>query len=305
VTVWVRVAMMVALVALRGGAWAQEPQPTAGAGQMSPAQTASAGAGSTIKVTTRIVVLNVMVTDRKGKVVDRPLGRDDFNVREDGVPQTLLSFETPAEHLIPAGAGPVGAAVVGSAADLKKIGYAPVTLLVLDELNSTFEDMSHSRQMMVKYLQGQPAVLKQPTVLMIAMNTSFQQVHDYTQNRDELIEVVKKHMPQYPMKLMTGGRSGAGGVERMASVLAALQQIGQASSGTPGRKNLIWVGNGFPSANLVGMPSDEVDTVEAAFRRCTAVYGGADYGIHDQPDGGFERDDRGGHAGRHEPGRNR
>ncbi len=114
-----------------------------------PAGGSSAGGASTIRVTTRIVVLDVVVTDKKGNVVTRSLGKDDFTVLEDGVPQTLRSFETPAEHVIPAGAGPAGAAVVNSAADLKKIGDAPVTVLVLDELNSTFEEMSYARQMMV------------------------------------------------------------------------------------------------------------------------------------------------------------
>jgi VWFA-related protein len=221
-----------------------------------------------LKVTTRIVVLDVVVTDKQGKLVERTLGKDDFTVYEDKVPQVIRSFETPAEHAMPVVADVQ--AVVRSAADLKKIGDAPVTVLVLDELNSRFEDMSFSRQMMVKYLQSQPAVLKQPTVLMIAMNTSFQQVHDYTQDRDALIEVVKKHMPEYPWKMMNSGAKGAGAVERMAQVLAALQQIAQASSGTSGRKNLIWVGNGFPSANLVGLPTDEADLIETAIRRMTA-----------------------------------
>ena len=161
-------------------------------------------------------------------------------------------------------------AIVNSAADLKKIGDAPVTVLVLDELNSRFEDMSFSRQMMVKYLQAQPAVLKEPTVLMVAMNSSFQQIHDYTQNRDELIEAVKKHMPEYPWRMVNSGKAGPGAVERMAQVMAALQQIGQASTGTAGRKNLIWVGNGFPSANLVGLDQRQADLIEAAMKRCTA-----------------------------------
>jgi VWFA-related protein len=233
------------------------------------AQAPEGGPVSTLKVTTRIVVLDVVVTDKQGHLVERTLGKDDFTVYEDKVPQTIRSFETPAEHAMPVVQdGP--AAVVNSAADLKKIGDAPVTVLVLDELNSRLEDMSFSRQMMVKYLQSQPKVLKQPTVLMIAMNTSFQQVHDYTQDRDALIEVVKKHMPEYPWKMMNSGAKGAGAVERMAQVLAALQQIAQASSGTSGRKNLIWVGNGFPSANLVGLPTDEAELIETAIRRMTA-----------------------------------
>jgi hypothetical protein len=77
-------------------------------------------------------------------------------------------------------------------------------------------------------------------------------------------------MPGLPTNLMGSGRTGPAAVERMAQNLAALQQIAQASTGTPGRKNLIWVGNGFPSANLVGMPQDEADQIEAAYRHCTA-----------------------------------
>jgi VWFA-related protein len=211
-------------------------------------------------------VLDVVVTDKKGNLVHRDLTRDDFTIFEDKQPQTIRSFEPPSEHRMPAG----DTAIVNSAADLKKIGDAPVTILVLDELNSRFEDMSFSRQMLIKYLQSQPAILKQPSVLMIAMNNTFQQVHDYTQNRDELIETVKKHMPEYPWRMMNSGKTGPGAVERMAQVMAALQQIGQASTGTPGRKNLIWVGNGFPSANLVGLEQQQADLIEAAMKRCTA-----------------------------------
>ena len=228
--------------------------------------TPQAASPSTIKVTTRIVVLDVVVTDKKGNLIHRDLAVNDFTVLEDGQRQSIRSFEPPSQHQIPAS----DKAIVNSAADLKKIGDAPVTLLVLDELNSRFEDMSFSRQMMIKYLAAQPPILKQPTVMMIATNNTFQQVHDYTQNRDELIEVVKKHMPEYPWRMMNSGRSGPGAVERMAQVMAALQQIAQASAGTPGRKNLIWVGNGFPSANLVGMEQQQADILKAAMRHCTA-----------------------------------
>ena len=231
--------------------------------QETPAQAASA---QTLKVTTRIVVLDVVVTDKKGNLVTRELSQDDFSVFEDGQQQAIRSFAPPKDHRMPVS----GEAIVRSAADLKKIGDAPVTVLVLDELNSRFEDMSFSRQMMVKYLEAQPAVLREPTVLMVAMNNSFQQIRDYTQNRDELIEAVKKHMPEYPWRLANSGKAGPGAVERMAQVMAALQQIGQASTGTAGRKNLIWVGNGFPSANLVGLDPRQADLIESAMKRCTA-----------------------------------
>jgi VWFA-related protein len=236
------------------------------AGNAAPQNTVPAQPITTLKASARIVVLDVVVTDLKGNLFHHVLNRDDFTVRERGDPQTIRSFEPPSEHQMPAS----DKAIVNSAADLKKIGDAPVTLLVLDELNSRFEDMSFARHMMVKYLTSQPTVLKQPTALMIAENYTFHQVHDYTQNRDELLEVVKKHIPQYPTQLMNSRKGGPGAVERIGQVLAALQQIAQASSGTSGRKNLIWVGNGFPSVDLISLDVKETDTITAAVRRVTA-----------------------------------
>jgi VWFA-related protein len=217
---------------------------------------------TTLKLSTRIVVLDVVVTDKKGNVVTTNLGKDDFTIVEDKAPQVIRSFDPPSAHAMPANVE------VKSAADLKRIGDAPVTILVLDELNTRFEDMSFSRQAMVKYLQAQPPVLKQPTELLLTTNTRFSELHDYTQNRDELIDKVKRHLPEYPSKMMAG-RGGAVAVERMAQSLAALEQIAQASSGTAGRKNVIWVGNGFPSADLVGLDEKTSATIQAAVQQCT------------------------------------
>jgi VWFA-related protein len=220
----------------------------------------------TIRTTSSIVVLDVVVTDSKGNLVQRKLSQNDFEVFEDRVPQIINSFEPPDKHELPV----KDKEIVASASDLKEIGNSPVTILVLDELNSRFEDMSYSRQMLIKYLQSQPEILKQPTVVMLATNRSFQQLHDYTQRRNELIAAVKKHMPEYPWRMMKSGKGGPGAVERMGQVLAALQQIAQSSTGTAGRKNLIWVGNGFPTVDLVALEEKQAGTLEAAIRRCTS-----------------------------------
>jgi VWFA-related protein len=131
---------------------------------------------TTRKVTTRTVVLDVVMTDAHGNPIKRILSKDDFEVFEDKQQQHIRSFETPAEHLMPPG----DQAIVHSAADLKLIGDAPVTILVLDELNSRFEDMAYVRDMMIKYLHSQTAVLQQPTLLLVATNTTMQQLHDWT-----------------------------------------------------------------------------------------------------------------------------
>jgi VWFA-related protein len=216
---------------------------------------------TTLRVETQIVVLDVVVTDKKGNSVTN-LTRDDFTILENKLPQTIRSFDPPSAHQIPSGT------VVSSSADLSKIRDAPVTILVLDELNTRFEDMSYARNSTVKYLQSQPATLRQPTQLLLATNTRFSQLHDYSQNRDELIAQIQHHIPEYPNKMMNGP-GGAAAVERMAQSLASLEQIAQASTGIPGRKNVIWVGNGFPSANLQSLDDRTAETIEQAIQRCT------------------------------------
>ena len=237
--------------------------PAAGAATpAAPAQEPAQDLGlTTLKIGTEIVVLDVVVTDRKGNLV-KGLKADDFTVLENGKAQAIRSFDGPEAHVQAANVE------VRSSADLKRIGDAPVTVLVLDSLNTQFQDTAFARQALVKFLNAQPERLPQPMVLMMATDTRFRLLHDYTQNRAELIEAVKKAPAEIPNK-RNQGRSGAVAVERMAQSLASLEQIAQASAGTPGRKNVVWVGEGFPSADVVGLDPKTSATIEAAVKQCT------------------------------------
>jgi len=219
---------------------------------------------TTLKVTSRIVILDVDVYNKKTHQLVDNLSKDDFTLLEDNVPQTIRSFDNPGSHAMSV----QGTTIVHSSADLPRIGNAPVSILVLDELNTPFEDMSFSSNQLIKYLQSQPEILRQPTTLLIATNTRFTQLHDYTQNRDELIAAVRNRPAEVPWKLANGS-GGAGTVERMAQTLAAIDQIAQASAGTPGRKNIIWVGVGFLNSDLVGLDSKTANTIQAAVRQTT------------------------------------
>jgi VWFA-related protein len=239
---------------------------------LSPASVAQsvlqpADGAATLKVNARIVMLDVTVTDKAGRLVDN-LTQKDFTVLEDKVPQSIRSFEPPSAHAMPGSTPEKPANLVHSAADLPKIGDAPVTILVVDGLNTTSEAMSYGRNQLVKYLQGQGPVLAQPTALLYASNTKFVELRDYTQNRDTLINDVKHYPAEFPSKLMNG-KQGPGAVERMAQTLASLEQVAQASGGTPGRKNVIWVGVGFTSSNTAGLDDQTAETIETAIRRCT------------------------------------
>jgi len=211
------------------------------------------------KAHTRIVILDIVVTDKKGNVVT-DLKQSDFNILEDKQPQTIQTFEPPDAHNMPS--SPDGKPIVTSTADLSKIGNAPVTIIVLDELNTQFMDMSFGRRSLAKYLMTQPAVLKQPTTLISLGNTKFQLLQDYTQNRDDLVKVLQAHFPEYPFKAYNP-QSGTPlfnpyvNVDRIVQTMHAWMQIVKSSSGTPGRKNIIWVGANPPMVKLGGIPDKD------------------------------------------------
>jgi len=217
-----------------------------------------------LTVNARSVILDVVVTDKAGNLVPG-LTRGDFTVYEDQTRQTIRSFETPEQHVLPPGVS------INSTADLAKAPDAPVTLLVLDELNTRFEDMSFARNSLEKYLNAQPATLTQPTALIAATNTRFQLLQDYTLNRQAVLTALKNHFPEYPWRLMQSGKTGPGAAERLAMSLGSLEQIAEAVSGHPGRKNVIWVGRGFPAINIQDSTDQEAAVIQKAVQHVIDV----------------------------------
>lgn len=145
----------------------------------------------TIRVSSRLVVLDVKVFDREGHFVPN-LDRSQFVVTEDKAPQTIRNFEAPEDHAMPT-AKP-GEMLVRSTADLPKIGSAPVNVLVIDELNTPFPQIAHAQQSLRRFLERQPDVLTVPTLFVASGNSRVTVLHDFTQSRDDLIASVKQHV---------------------------------------------------------------------------------------------------------------
>ena len=249
------VAGWVAGVVLAAGAGvAQEPR-------MQP--------GSTLTVTSRLVVVDVVVTDKSGKPVTN-LGKDKFVIYEDGIKQTVKDFDPPSGHMMPTGSATTP--VVNSVADLPKIGTAPVNVLVFDELNTPFNQLAYARQQMEKYLMSQPEVLPVPTLFVAAGNTKMAMLHDYTQSRAELLESVKKHTGDFDFTAMIAQLNGGklGKDDGMVETLGALSQIAESLRGVPGRKNVIWIGKGYNQAmDLNNLSQADKDRAMAVIQQVT------------------------------------
>jgi VWFA-related protein len=203
----------------------------------------------TLKVTTHLVVLNVVVTDKKGKPVTN-LSKDDFSVLENGQPQTISTFEPAAQ---PGGAE--GAQVVPPdfvpAAALQN-GTRPRTIIVLDELNTVSEDTMFAKQKMRQFLLAQPAVLRQPTSIYLLTKRRLEQFAAPTRDRDSLLAKPSKMSLELPPHDLDSG-SVQGGADRLPASLLALDEIALSTAEQKTRKNVIWIGNGIPILSASGV----------------------------------------------------
>lgn len=202
-----------------------------------------------IRVTSRLVFLDITVVDRKGNPVTAGLTKDDFTITEDKRPQTIFSFEAPATHILD-----------NASAEDQPAREPPVTILVLDQLNSSFEDFAFIRDSVKKYLLAQPPQLVSPAELLVLGNSSLEMLQGYTRSREELLAALANVPVALPYKHMS---------ERfftddlLQQSLFALQEIALQNKGVPGRKNIVWVGHGSPNLFMtigLGGMADKVRT---------------------------------------------
>jgi VWFA-related protein len=239
---------------------AQDPEAT---GAQGPRTT-------TITVNARLVVLDVVVTGKDGKPVDG-LTRKDFQVFEDGKSQSIRSFEPPSAHSLPAESSSASAATVFDPAKPAAFGQSPVTILVLDQLNTHFADSSFARRALRDYLTKQPQLLTQPTTLLTVFDNRFKLLQGFTRDRDALLKALEAAPTEYAWKLEVNGNTEDGPIERIDQSLRALEQIAQSYARIAGRKNLVWVGGGFPTLDPASIDGADAQEVKDTLQHVTDV----------------------------------
>jgi VWFA-related protein len=182
-----------------------------------------------IQVNSRLVFLDVTVLDKQGRPVTSGLTKDDFTIMEGKRPQRIFSFEAPQAHTGIDGDNPEG--------------EAPVTIFVLDLLNSSFEDFAFIRDSVRQYLALQPPQLGAPAEMLAVGNQSLELLQAQTRSKEDLLAALDQLPPAIPYKLTSGSFIE----ERFDQSVFALQQIALANKSVAGRKNIIWVGHGAPS----------------------------------------------------------
>lgn len=104
-------------------------------------------------VTTRAVVLDVVAEDKR-KLPVRGLTKDDFHLTEDGQPEEIASFEAIESQPNVSPREPSG---------------LPHTVVLIDEMNTRFQDLAYARYSMQKLLSASKS-LDDPTALFALTN---------------------------------------------------------------------------------------------------------------------------------------
>ena len=103
----------------------------------------------TIRVSTHMVLVDVVVTDKQGKPV-QGLHPEDFVVEENGKQQKIANLTTPAENNSAPPALPPG--IYSNRAQYRSSG-SPISVLLLDAINTPFKDQAYARFQMLKFVK--------------------------------------------------------------------------------------------------------------------------------------------------------
>ena len=229
-----------------------------------------------LKSTTRLVVVDVVASDKNGPVTD--LQRDDFTVLEDGKEQKVRIFNFQQPRVNASGAAGVVPPKLPENVYSNVARYdtgSALNVVLLDALNTNLPNQAYVRDQMIRCLEKMPE--GQP-VAVYTLGTKLTLLQDFTNDPAVLKKVIKELKGKVsPLQDNPGGGpeqellpagfadSGMmpaqmmGAMERfeqervafqtdlrMTYTLNALTSIARSLSGYPGRKNLIWVSEAFP-----------------------------------------------------------
>jgi len=222
---------------------------------ISATQANADGQVPTFRSESRMVLIDVLVTDRHGNPV-LGLKPQDFTLTDDGTRQSLSGFE---EHqkATPNNRPPLFVPDKNAVTNwIAPPATGAVNIIVFDTLNTTVVDKMRARQQMLKCLSTLPPGQQ---VALFTLGTSLRMVQDFTTNSGVLIAAARK-ISTGPAPLSPTGQntffaddlSSSSQTEtetmdlRVAYTLDALRDLARATASLPGRKNVIWLTTGFP-----------------------------------------------------------
>jgi VWFA-related protein len=271
-----------------------------------PSAPAPAVEQTPIRVSTELVLVNVVARDKKGNLV-RDLEREDFTLLEDGKKQQISTFDFEDVDLLAASAGPT---ISGAAAGtlLHPTKKAPPTLdardrrlivLFFDFSAMQPEEIDRSVDAARKFVTTklQPADL----IAIVSLATNMHVDCDFTDDRDKLSGVLAAYTSSQGQGFdngLTGSSEGAaetGGsyTEDDSDLntftadrkLLAIQSLVQVLGKLPQKKSIVYFSNGITQSGVDNQSALRAATA-AAVKANTSIYSLDIRGLQAFPPGG-------------------
>lgn len=232
---------------------------------------------ATIRVNTRLVLVDAVVTDKKGQPIT-DLKPEDFVIEENGKKQKIATFSTPTDAAKLAAPGELPPGIYSNQPEYRGAG-GPMVVFVMDAANTPFRDQSYGRWQMLKFVQEQ----KKPDQRMAiyALTDRLHLIQDFTADPDVLTKALQRYRPQEPALGQAGPapasaaasnvEGGPGGAvaamvnsaaqeinsftslqlgfvleRRTETTLEGMRSLARTLGGMPGRKEVIWLTAAFP-----------------------------------------------------------
>jgi VWFA-related protein len=202
-----------------------------------------------LRATTRLVVVDVVATDSKGAPIP-DLKADNFTLLEDGKPQKIsgFSFQRASGAAVQQNTS-YGGGVFTNTPQYKDVSC--LNIILLDTLNADLVSKVSAREQLLKYLSTNPAI--QPTAL-FTLDTKLSLLSNFTTDSSLLKSALESFKPQTANKVLDvytaaspfAMRGSQTSERSQETTVSALETLARALSGYPGRKNLIWLSEGFP-----------------------------------------------------------
>src|SRR6267154_2463767 len=217
----------------------------------------------TIRVTTRLVQVNVVVHDKKGEPI-ADLKKEDFTILDKGKEQKVAVFAVDSIDA-PRKAWPKLPPNIFSNRIQRADTPTSTTVILFDGLNTRFQDQAYARKQIVKFLSG---IQPHDRVALYLLGSDLRILHDFTNNPDHLAQALSKYRGRISGELDAADpapRDSTGNddldqflsssdqvisdfynVNKAKFTLDAMEAIAHHLASLPGRKNLVWVSGGFP-----------------------------------------------------------
>ena len=261
-------------------------------------------ASQTLRVTTRLVVVNVVAHNKKGEPVTG-LRRSDFTILDDGKPQQIKVFSVESWQTAPKAAAPLPPNIFSNR--VARDGSLPinVAVILLDGTSTSFADSVFARNEVIKLIRQMPR--GERIALYVLGPKGLSVIQDFTSDPSPLMEAIRgfhaspgegsggfdagADLRVPPMSASDAAarivadmhdrpRPGAMGYSRITPSLEAVRDIAERLSGLPGRKSLIWVTGHVPYAGAQALKLGIYTEMEHVVRDAIRALNQADVAVY-------------------------